>query len=238
MKFFFSIFCVLLKIKDQFFILSSTHLFEAFEGYILQTGSGNGSEIERISGERFSSGKIESPYSNILDATVFHIKSEISENLKEIALSIDDLEFKDDSEKVKPIYLSSGFRVKKSNTAGNQVKSKRDAFASVEVDNETYQLFKIDNKSQFVTAYEDDILVDGLWQKSPTPRGFSGGAVIKIEGTNVLNPLFMNDKTKQKLRAIIIEQHREKNNKPGILISTKVNVHISLIYQFMPELFK
>ncbi|REG88752.1 hypothetical protein [Flavobacterium aquicola] len=207
---------VLIKIKNQYFILSSTHLFESFEGFVLQTGIGDGSLIEQISGERFSSGKIETPYSNYLDATVFHIQSDISENLKNLAISLEDLEFNDDDKKVQPIYLTSGFRNKKSNTEGNQVYSKREAYSSLEVDNETYEIYNIDHIPQFVTAYEDDILVDGRWQKSPIPRGFSGGAVIKIEGTNIRNPLSKIKKTKQKLKAIITEQHREKNNKPEI----------------------
>lgn len=227
---------VLLKIKDQFFILSSTHLFEGFEGYVLLTGSGKGSQIEYLSGERFSSGKVESPYLNQLDATVFHIQSALSKDLEEVALSLDDLEFEND-ETEKPIYLMSGFRVKKSNTSGNTINSKREAFPSQEVSGDTYKLYNIDNKSQFILAYEDDILVNGAWQKSPIPRGFSGGGVIKIEGTDILNPLLNITKTNQKLRAIITEQHRQKNNKPGILISTKINVHIGLIYQFLPNLF-
>ena len=37
---------VLIKIKEQFFILSSTHLFEAFEGNVLLTGASKGSPIE------------------------------------------------------------------------------------------------------------------------------------------------------------------------------------------------
>lgn len=190
-----------------------------------------------MSGVRYSSGSIVKPYSNFLDATVFHIQSDISEELKKLAICLEDLEFDNDSENIKPIYLSSGFRVKKSNTKANQVTSRREAFPSVEVDAETYKLFGINRDVQFVSAYEDDILVEGVWKKSPIPRGFSGGAIIKIAGTNVFSPFEKSVVTKQMLRAIVIEHHREKHNKPGILVSTKINVHIGLIYQFLPELF-
>lgn len=75
-------------------------------------------------------------------------------------------------------------------------------------------------------------------QKSPIPRGFSGGGIIKIDGSNVHNPLPNKINPKQKLTAIITEHYREKNNKPGILISTKIGIHIGLIRKFMPEVFE
>lgn len=229
---------VLLNIREHYFILSCTHLFEAFEGYVLKTGDGKGSLIQDITGERFSTGSIDNPYSNNLDATVFYIQSEISNSLKELAISIEDLEFEDDSINIKPVYLSSGFRVKKSNTAGNQVSSKREAFPSIEFNSDIYNLLNINKEMQILTVYEDNILVNGCWQKSPIPKGFSGGGLIKIEGTNILAPIYSNIKTKQKLRAIIIEHHRENTKKPGFLISTKVGVHIGLIYKYLPELFE
>ncbi len=228
---------VLVNIKEQYFILSSTHLFEAFDGYTLSTGDGKGSLLQSLSGERISSGHIESPYSNQLDATVFHVQSELSDSLKGMAIGLDDLEFEDDKEGTKPVYLAAGFRIKKSNTSGNQVKTKGEAFPSAEVNSKTYELYNIDKQAQFITSYEDDILVEGNWKKSPIPRGFSGGGLIKIEGTNILDLKFLPNQTKQKLRAIIIEHHRGKINKPGVLISTKINVHIGLIYKDMPELF-
>lgn len=229
---------VLLKIKNEYFILSSTHIFKYFDGFVLQTGISKGSLIERLSGDRFSSGTIEDPFSNYLDATAFHIQSEISKELKELALGIEDLDFGDDADTVRPIYLASGFRVKKSNVMGNQIYTKREAFPSVEVHEETYKLFDIDPIHQFVLAYDDNILVNRVWQKSPIPRGFSGGGIIKIDGSNVHNPLPNKINPKQKLTAIITEHYREKNNKPGILISTKIEIHIGLIRKFMPEVFE
>ncbi|NQY31463.1 MAG: hypothetical protein HRT69_18600 [Flavobacteriaceae bacterium] len=228
---------VLFTIKENYFILSTTHLFEAFDGYALQTGFGDGEQIEALGGERFSSGKIENPYSNQLDATVFHIQTELSQKLKNLALGMDDLDLEKDDKKTKSIYLASGFRIKKSNTTGNQVYSKREAFPSIQVDKDVYEMYGIDNIRQIITSYEDDILVNGHWQKSPKPKGFSGGGLIKTEGTDALS-LKSAASPKQKLKGIITEQHREKNNKPGILISTNINVHMSLIFRFMPELFE
>jgi len=228
---------VLFTLKNNYFILSTTHLFEAFDGYALQTGFGDGEIIEALGGERFSSGKIDKPYANQLDATVFHIQTKLSDKLKDLALSMDDLALKEDDEKTKPIYLASGFRIKKSNTTGNQVYSKREAFPSIQVNKEVYEMYGIDCVRQFITSYEDDVLVNGHWQKSPRPKGFSGGGLIKVEGTNALNLKSEKTATKQKLKGIITEQHREKGNKPGVLISTNINVHLGLIYQFMPELF-
>ena len=228
---------VLLEIKKNYFILSCTHLFEAFDGYVLQTSIGDGTLIEKLGGDRFSSGFIDKPFSNNLDATVFHIQTELSQKLKNVALTLDDLELDVDSDDVKPIYLASGFRIKKSNVVGNQVFSKGEAFPSFQVENDIYKLYGIDKFWQIVTSYEDDVLVNGHWQKSPRPKGFSGGGLIKIEGTNLLDFYSPKPTTKQKLKGIIIEQHRKKHNKPGILVSTNVNVHIGLVQQLMPELF-
>ena len=229
---------VLLKLKDQFFILSSTHVFEAFEGMVLQTGFGKRTLVERLEGERYSTGKIDNPYGNYLDASVFHIQSQISDDLKNIAIGIDDLELYDPDENTKPMYLTTGFRVKLSNTSGDEIKTRREAFTTIEMDEETYIKLGINKEAQIVTAHEDDILVGKHWQKSPRIRGFSGGGLIVIKGSNLHDPRSLSQTKKQKLRGIIIEQHREKDKNPGFVLSTKVNVHLGLIAQFLPEVLK
>ena len=184
--------------SQQFFILSSTHLFEAFEGNVLLTGASKGSPIENLSGERYSTGSIDKPYSNELDATVFHIQSELSIELKQLAIGLQDLVLENDDEKIKTVYLAAGFRIKNSNTSRNKVNSKREAFPTIEVDDQVYEQLNINKETQFLTGYEDDVLVGEVWQKSPQPRGLSGGGLIKIEGTNILNPILSKIQKKQK----------------------------------------
>jgi len=39
------------------------------------------------------------------------------------------------------------------------------------------------------------------------------------------------------LAAITIEQRRRTRTTPGVLVGTRVAVHLGLIYQFLPDLF-
>lgn len=65
------------------------------------------------------------------------------------------------------IFLSSGFRVRKSNTAGYVVRSKREAFASIEVYDQYYDYLDLDPQKSIVLWHEEKGLVDGNWQLSP-----------------------------------------------------------------------
>jgi hypothetical protein len=95
---------------------------------------------------------------------------------------------------------------------------------------------KIDYDSHIALAYEKHVLVNGKWQLSPIPRGISGGAIIRIEGTNVLSERNRMPNPKQLLTAITIEHRKEKGDKPGCLIGTRTNVYLELIKKFMPDL--
>lgn len=226
---------VLVNIKDQYFIFSATHVFTYFEGKSFFTSISGHSLMEQISGERFSTGTIENKVDK-LDATVFHIQNEISKELKKIAISPDYFDFSG-VDNDKPIFMITGFRVKESNISGNLLKSKARNFPTVEIDD--YNSYGIDPNAQILLAYEDQIFVDGLWQKSPKPKGMSGGGIIKAQGTSI-NLKNINTKTRkpsrQLLTAITIEQHNDKGSKLGYLVGTRLNVYLGLIYKFLPGL--
>lgn len=226
---------VLVNIRDQYFVFSSTHVFTVFEGKSFFTSISGHSVIEQISGERFSTGTIDTKVDK-LDATVFHIQNEISTELKNIAISTDDFDFSG-IDNDKPIFMITGFRVKESNTSGNLIKTKARNFPSVEIGD--YNPYGIDPNSQILLAYEDQIFVDGLWQKSPKPKGMSGGGIIKAQGTS-LNIKNINTKTRKPLRqlltAITNEQHNDKGSKLGYLVGTRINVYLGLIHKFLPGL--
>src|SRR6187402_2660320 len=52
---------VLVKIEDQYFIFSATHVFWHFEQNAIIIGNEKSGFTEELTGERFSSGKIDSP---------------------------------------------------------------------------------------------------------------------------------------------------------------------------------
>lgn len=80
------------------------------------------------------------------------------------------------------------------------------------------------------------MLLNGNWQISPKPKGFSGGAIIRIDGVSLNQDTFDKSEYKQLLTGIIIEQHRGKNKEMGLLIGTRIDIHLDLITYFIPDL--
>ncbi|MCE4045152.1 hypothetical protein LXM56_13515 [Lysinibacillus fusiformis] len=227
---------VIVKIKSEYFIFSASHVFDDIGGQQVLIGDGTGSPIQTLSGERFSSakGKSGTHSDDPIDASVFHIQSPISEALKRAALTLNDFDFSDKNNR--SAFIAAGFRVKKSNTAGNIASSKREGFPSVEILEDAYLRKKINPEINIALAYEDQILVDGNWKISPTPKGFSGGAIIRVDGIS-LNPRTPDKPAcKQLLTGIIIEQRRGKNKDMEVLIGTRIHIHLLAIKHFLPEL--
>ncbi len=226
---------LLVVIKNEYFIFSATHVFDEFEGKSLLTGPLQHGLIEELIGERLSTGNYENQKIDKYDATVFHIQNEISDELKNIAIGLEYFDL-DGYDEDKPVFMMVGFLAKKSNTSGNTIKSKSKVMASVELDD--YEKYNHDKISHILLSYENQVLMDKKWELSPRPRGMSGGAIVKAQGTSLFPKIKNSKEKKQLLTAIIIEQHKDKNGKLGILIGTRVNVHLGLIYQFMPDLLK
>lgn len=227
---------VVVKLKDEYFIFSASHVFEIIGENQLLVGTCKREKLISLAGERFSTKKgiSGSHRDDPIDASVFHIQSGITESLKEIAITIDDIDFEPKIEFMN-IFMASGFRSKKSNTSGNEAKGKRECFPSVEYSEKEYDILNIDPRFHIALAFEDQIIINGKWQKSPKPKGMSGGAIIKACGLSTVPPFHNGVKLRQKLTAITIEQRREQNGKPGVLIGTRVGVHFGLIKQFLPS---
>ncbi|WP_067098511.1 hypothetical protein [Marinomonas atlantica] len=228
---------VVVTIKDEFFVFSASHVFDDIGGFQLLLGTGEGSKLASLSGERFSSKKGPSGThsDDPIDASVFHIQSGLTEKIKSIAISLNDLDL-DQPDESRSVHMAVGFRVKKSNTDGNQVKAKRECFPSIEYGIDEYSILGIDRKTHIALAYENQVLMGGSWQTSPTPKGVSGGAIVKIQGVEMLPPFSIKSNAKQLLSAITIEQRREKAGKPGVIIGTRIGVHLGLIHTYLPGL--
>lgn len=226
---------VIVEIKDEYFVFTAEHVFDGTGDYAIAIGAGDGSPIQQFNGSRYSSNNSTTCTKDIYDAAIYHIEREMPQTFRNIAITLDRIE-SDGYDSKKPIFLISGFRVKDSNTKGNAVRSKRKSFTSIEFDEEEYSSLKFPKESHIVLAYEDQMLVDCNCKMTPRPRGMSGGGIIKVLGTTTSEIDNQKKELKQVLSAITIEQHREKHNKPGKLIGTRLNVHLGLIYQFFPEL--
>lgn len=228
---------VVVRIKNEFFVFSASHVFDDIGAYQLLLGTGGGRKLVALSGERFSSKKGPSGThsDDPIDASVFHIQSGLTERIKEVAINLNNLDLHQPDES-RSVHMVAGFRVKKSNTVGNQANAKPECFPSIEYGDLKYSLLGIDKKFHIALAFEDQVLMAGSWQKSPTPKGFSGGAIIKVQGVKISPPFSTDLNAKQYLSAITIEQRREKAGKPGVLIGTRIGVHLGLIEKYLPRL--
>ena len=224
---------VLVKIKSHFFIFTANHAFDGNEENAIATGDGKGGEIKRYNGRRYFT----SLKSNLdkYDASVYHIEDDLPESLKKIAITKKNFDLVENDEN-RPFYIISGFRVRDSNTSGLRVDSKRKSMSSLEMNLEDYKLFDFTKNSHILLGYEDQEIKDGKWKTTPLPRGMSGGAVIKIKGTNTARVIQGEREFIQQLTAITIEQYREEHNRPGVLVATRIKKHLELIDRYVPDL--
>lgn len=224
---------VLLRIKNEYFVLSASHVFDQIGDYALLTSDGE-SELQMLPGERFSTprDKLGGHTHDPLDASAFHITVPISERLKERAITIADFD-PNPSPGSKSMFLSAGFRIKKTNLSNGVLSSKREAFPSNEINNDDYDKTELNPEYHIALWHEDQHYTGSQWLTSPTPRGFSGGAIIRIIGIPGRNGI----EYKQVLSGIIIEHVKKSKKIEGLLVGTRLAVHMAAIEKFMPELF-
>jgi hypothetical protein len=228
---------VAVHIKNEYFIFSASHVFDDIGAYALLVGTGGGEKLATLSGERFSTKKgpsgthVDDP----IDASVFHIQSGLTDQIKDVALSLEDLDLAQPDQSG-AVFMAAGFRVKKSNTKGNEAKSKRECFPSIEYGEEEYSTLGLHREMHIALAYENQVLMDEKWQTSPLPKGVSGGAIIKVEGVSLRPPFSDAPQSRQLLSAIAIAHRRERGDKPGALIGTRIGVHLGLINHYLPAL--
>jgi hypothetical protein len=227
---------VVLRIKDEFFVFSASHVFDPIKNYRLLIGAGDGTLLATLGGERFSSSKGASGThaDDPIDASVFHIQEGITDGIKKVALTLEDLDFSQ-PDTSKFIYMAAGFRTKKSYVKGKFSNCERECFPSLEYGNDEYSLLDINKNYHIALAYDNQVIMNGKWQTSPTPKGISGGAIIKVEGVTMSPPFVAHPESRQLLSAITIEQKRGKAGKPGVLIGTRISVHLGLIDKFLPN---
>lgn len=228
---------VVVCIGGEYFIFSASHVFDHIGTYALLIGTGS-EKLVTLSGERFSTGKGPSGThkDDPVDASVFHIQEGMTDKLRRLALSLEDFDLTQQNDSM-TVFFGTGFLAKKSYAKGNIANSKRECFPSIECNESNYSSHKLDKDIHLALAFENKVLVNGNWQTSPTPRGVSGGAIIKIESIS-MNPSIPDKEGIQLLSAIIIEQRRGNAKQSGVLIGTRINVHLELIRHFLPSLMK
>lgn len=230
---------VFVRIKGQYFVLSASHVFDVIGAFSLLMAVEGEEKLTTFEGERFSTarGPSGSHSDDPIDASVFHIQTKVPDSVKALALSLDDLDW-EPYDKVHSSFVMSGIRCKKSKTRGNQTFTERESFASVELSNEHYSNLGLNKEHHIALAYDDERHVNGQWQKSPSPKGFSGGGIFRINGLSVRSLFLRPNRLTPLLTAITIAHRRGKHNNPGVLIGTRVAVHLGLIQKYLPEIFE
>ena len=231
--------CVAVRIKGENFIFSASHVFDEIGSRQIMVGLGIGMPIMTLQGERFSTvkGVSGSHLDDPIDASVFHIQQDLPDEFLKLAISLDQIDEGTNLDRSSP-FIASGFKANRSKTRGNRADAKREGFPTIEVSSETYDQLRLDQKMHLALAFEKKTLVQGRWQQTPSAKGMSGGAIMRIEGISLRKPISDISAAKQLLSAILIEQRQEKNNLPGVIVGTRVGVHLGLIHKYLPRLLE
>jgi len=104
----------------------------------------------------------------------------------------------------------------------------------MEVNAADYQILAVDRRRFLAVAYGSEVPVSNRWQASPTPRGMSGGALIRIDGLPADPSKFPVRPPRATLSAIVTEFRKGMKNKPQVLLAARVGLHLGLIHQFLP----
>ena len=227
---------VLFTAGGELFLLSASHVFDAVGTYQLLIGATD--VLRPFKGDRFSSarGASGTHRDDPIDASVFHIIDPVPEDIRASALQLSDLDLIG-AARAPEFYVAAGFRVSQSKSTSIGHTTILDRYPTMELDEAHYRHFKLDRERHLALAFEGQNLVNGRWQKSPSLRGFSGGAMFRIAGLSALLPSKEEADRKVKLSAILIEQKKAVRNKfESGVIGTRLGVHFHLIDTYLPEL--
>jgi hypothetical protein len=228
---------IVLRIEDQTFLLTAAHVLEPVQHYVVLVGLGDGSPLAALSGDRFSTapGPSGTHEDDPNDAAVLHIRSEIPQQLSRIALSLRHLDLAPPAT-ADDIFLVAGFRSKQTRTMGSAARSRRECFPSVEYDAGTYRELDLSRERNLALAWEDQVLVGGVWQESPRPRGMSGGAIVRVANLSRSRGIPERTNPAPLLAATVSAQRRGSAGKPGVLVGSRIGLHLGLINKYLPEL--
>ena len=228
--------CVLLKVRDEIFALSASHVFDDVGKYQLLIGCGN--RLHSLAGDRFSSkrGPSGTHRDDPIDASVFHITANVTEEIDSSALTLQDLDLLP-ADRRSELYIATGYRVSQSKSTPKGHTTKLDRYPSMELDDKHYDHLSCSRDRHLVIAFEEKVLVNGTWQKSPSIQGFSGGAMFRIPELSLMTSVTKTEFDKVKLAAILIERRKGEGSRfQSAAVGTRLNVHFGLIHNYLPEL--
>ncbi len=229
---------VLINIKSKFFIFSASHVFDEIGDDPLSIGLGKGRKLLTFGGDRFSTARDKTGKHQYdpIDASVFPVTVDLPKDIKEQALSYKDLDLSENDDN-NDIHIIAGYRIKKSYAIGNQSYGKAQAFPSIKLKLKDYSLYKkLDKELHIALAYESYNIINGIKQKTPKLTGMSGGGIFRSKEIRIPASSNIDIIRKPLLSAITIGYEPKRHNREGIVIGTKIHVHLSLIQKYLPGL--
>jgi hypothetical protein len=228
--------CVLLKVRNETFALSASHVFDDVGKYQLLIGCGD--RLHSLGGDRFSSkrGASGTHRDDPIDASVFHITADVAKEIGASTLTLQDLDLVP-ADRSPEFYVATGYRVSQSKSNSRGHTTRLDRYPSIELNDDHYERLNRSREMHLLLAFEEQVLVDGKWQTAPSIRGFSGGAMFRIPDLSPFASQTKTDFGKVKLAAILIERHKGEGDRfSSAAIGTRLGVHFGLIHKFLPEL--
>lgn len=232
--------CVLLRVRNSFFVLSAAHVFEP--NIDQQFFVGCGTKLHELAGARLRSapGPSGSHYDDPVDAAVIHLKGGVDDEIVASCMSVDDFDFNSRSDS-RYFCVAKGYRSKRSRVVDYLAKSELDTFSVLESSDGIYSRLDVDRVRQIALAYADKFRVGQIgerWQKSPKPVGMSGGAILRVIGIPEDPEISLSPPFKALLAAILIEYRPSAWQGLPVIVGTRIDRHWKLISKHFLDLEK
>lgn len=225
---------VLFKLNGNCFILSAAHCFEHFRNF--QVIVACGTKLHFLSGESYLSRKGPSGThsDDQIDAAIFHIGGEVPGEIIASCLMWDDLDF-GAVPKERDFHVALGYRTKRSRWRGRVAESELEKFVFGEYTDHEYERLGLSRATHVALTWEKSFFMNGIFQSSPSPKGMSGGAIVRIDGLRH-SPESSTADLRGRLAGITIELRSGSQKKPSVLVGTRVGCHMGLIAQVSSEM--
>lgn len=223
---------VIFRIMNHFFLFTAAHVYYEEKSQTCTLAIALKSEpIFKIYGNEWFTSlpvKHSNHEDDPIDASVCHFLSDIPTELKEKALTLDDIDYGYN-------YYSDTIFISGYPTSQLSIKSADCSNANGTSFNtseciKSYETYHINKNTHLTAVYNKSAVLNFREKIMPKPIGLSGGSMSRI---------IIDDATKEKkavLSAIVIAYKPEKANNHGCIIGSKIQYHISSIKEYIPEL--
>ncbi|MCD8553583.1 hypothetical protein [Seleniivibrio sp.] len=217
---------VLFNILSHYFLFTAAHVYTSNIGIALKTEP----IFEIQKSDWFSSldGQSGTHEDDNIDAAVCYFLTDIPEELKKNALMLDDVDTGRHDEN--STYFISGYLISKLSRPTYDRCIANGIHFNTSESHGSYDVYDINRKTHLATVYKKYAIKNSEQRTMFKPNGLSGGSMSRI---------IVDDATKEKkcvLSAIVVEHKPEERLKAGCIVGSRIQYHLSYIWEYMPEL--